>query len=80
MTVTHYWNENQKTFPSHEETVKIDEHFSNSHFANLYVLSSAINGTAELSPPKGSATELAILKLLKKMDHDYESLRKKTTI
>ena len=56
MTVTHYWNEKQKNFPSHEETLKIEEHFPSKNFADLYTLSSAINGTAELNPPKGSAT------------------------
>lgn len=77
MTVTHFWNESQKVFPTSGNTINIKEHFYNEDFAHLYILSSALNSTAEVEPPKGSATELAILKLLGKMGENYDELRKK---
>ena len=63
MTLTNYWNGSLKQFNTKE--VKIDEHFKDLEYINLFSLSCCVNSSALLRPePKGSSTELAILKLI----------------
>lgn len=80
MTVTHYWNQSEKKLTAKDEDINIGEHFGDDGYRKLFLESCAINSNAEIEPKKGSATEIAILKMLRKMGFDYQELRKKTSI
>lgn len=75
MTLTTYWNEKLGQFPAHSETLSIREYFVNEFYQRLFTLSCTVNGSAmlktETTAEKGSATELAILKLMNKMNFNY---------
>ena len=63
----------------HGDSFKLEEYFQEERFRELFKVSCAINGTAvlqtETAAEKGSATELAILKLLKKAGFSYQKIR-----
>jgi Ca2+ transporting ATPase len=79
MTLTTIWNGKQiKAETFDEDTEKVLTRISSSEdFIEMFKISSCVNGAAELDPETGSATELAILKFMKKAAVDYGIYRRK---
>ncbi len=78
MTLTNLWNGSLKKVDVHKENPSLDDLTSNAEYLELLKIATCVNGTALLRPEeKGSATEIAILKYLDKVNVDYEEYRTK---
>ena len=83
MTLTHFWNGDlvkAETYDDKETEQVLTNLTSNKDFIERFKISTCVNGTAELKPESGSATELAILKFMKKADVNYRDYRNKFKI
>ena len=79
MTLTTFWNgEIMKadTYDDKETEEVLTNLTGNKDFIERFKISTCVNSTAELKPESGSATELAILKFMKKADVNYRDYRK----
>lgn len=77
MTWTTIWSGRTIQLDSHSENVSLESQLpKNPDYIELLKLNSCINGTAELLPEeKGSSTEIAILKYMKRCGIDYRAMR-----
>ncbi len=77
MTLTTVWCGKAMKVDTYSENIKIEEQVSkNNKFIELFRLNTCVNGAAELEPEeKGSSTEIAILKFIRRCGIDYRAVR-----
>ena len=71
MFISEFWCGKTQKVDTYKQKIDRADLFENDHFLQLFKIASLVNSSAELEPPKGSSTQIAFLKLFKKMGIDY---------